>query len=172
MKTKNLLFNLLMVFGCLNSYAAWDIYKSGLSVNGGYYDCQLDGLSPNFHNNYFGRFSTGGSLVINFAEMLTFKNGSSNACGGNLHYRVYRSCDTAPSFSSLALTFCCSQGGTDCSGGACGPDINNPGDQKWRGVPGATVNVISGLNQPGTYIFEVYFDATGSTSNSSGCEKT
>lgn len=172
MKTKILLATLLMVACCENTFAAWDIYKSGLSVNGGYYDCQLDGISPNFHNNYFGRFSSGGSLVINFAEMLTFKNGSSNACGGNLRYRVYRTCDTAPSFSTLALTFCCNQGGTDCSGGACGPDVNNPGDQKWRGVPGATVNVINGLTLAGTYVFEVYFDATGSTSNASGCEET
>ena len=172
MKTKILLFKLLMVLSFANSFAAWDIYKSGLSVNGGYYDCQLDGLSPNFHNNYFGRFSSGGSLVINFAEMLTYKNGSSNACGGNLQYRVYRTCDTAPSFSTLALSFCCNQGGTDCSGGACGPDVNNPGDQKWRGAPGAAINVISGLTLSGTYIFEVYFDATGSTNNASGCEET
>ena len=172
MKTKILFCCVLLTTLVIDTRASWDIYKAGLSVNGGYYDCQLDGLSPNFHNNYFGRFSSGGSLVINFAEMLTFKNGNSNSCGGNLRYRVYRTCDTAPSFSALALTFCCNQGGTDCSGGACGPDVNNPGDQKWRGVPGAAINVISGLNQPGTYIFEVYFDATGSTTNVSGCDET
>ena len=156
----------------LNTQAAWDIYKSGVSVNGGYYDCQLDGLSPNFQNNYFGRFTSGGSLTINFAEMLTFKNGSSNACGGNLKYRVYRTCDAAPSYSTLALTYCCQFGSSDCSGGACGPDIASTGDQKWRGVPSSTVNLISGLTLPGTYIIEVYFEATGSTSNASGCEET
>jgi hypothetical protein len=170
------MFRLLLAAACalvtLNGQAAWDIYKSGVNVNGGYYDCQQDGLSPNFQNNYFGRYTNGGSLTINFAEMLTYKNGSSNACGGSLKYRVYRTCDAAPAYSTLALTFCCNQGGTDCSGGACGPDVNNPGDQKWRGAPGSPINVITGLTLPGTYVFEVYFEATGSTSNSSGCEET
>ncbi|MFM7725777.1 MAG: hypothetical protein ACKO7B_03685 [Flavobacteriales bacterium] len=170
------MYRLLLAAACAlivaNAHAAWDIYKSGIAVNGGYYDCQLDGVSPNFQNNYFGRYTNTGSLTINSAEMLTYKNGSSNACGGNLKYRIYRTCDAAPAFSTLALTFCCNQGGSDCSGGACGPDVNNAGDQKWRGAPASALNLITGLTLPGTYIIEVYFEATGSTSNSSGCEET
>ncbi len=171
---KNLRVVLALFLACSSamSFAAWDVYKSGLSVNGGYYDCQLDGVSPNFHNNYFGRYTSSGSLTIGFAEMLTYKNGSSNACGGSLKYRVYRTCDSAPAFSSLALGFCCNFGGVDCAGGACGPDVNNPGDQKWKGTPGAAISLLSGLTSPGTYVIEVYFEATGSTSNSSGCEET
>ncbi|MFM7309406.1 MAG: hypothetical protein ACKOZY_02260, partial [Flavobacteriales bacterium] len=171
-KTILVVFALILSSFTLTSFAAWDVYKSGVSVNGGYYDCQLDGISPNFHNNYFGRYTSSGSLTIGFAEMLTYKNGSSNACGGNLRYRVYRTCDSAPSFSTLSLTFCCNFGGSDCSGGACGPDVNNPGDQKWKGTPGSAINLLSGLTSPGTYVIEVYFDATGSTSNASGCEET
>lgn len=171
MKMSRLLLVIGMLIIASTARAAWDVYKSGVSVNGGYYDCQLDGISPNFQDNYFGRFTSSGSLALNFAELLTYKNGSSNACGGNLKYRVYRTCDAAPSYSTLALTYCCQFGASDCSGGACN-GTNNTGDQKWRGVPGTAINLITGLTLPGTYIIEVYFDATGSTSNSSGCEET
>jgi hypothetical protein len=164
-----------LLFACLafltsNAFAAWDIYKAGLSVNGGYYDCQLDGLSPNFQHHYFGRYTSGGTVEVNFAELLTFKNGASNVCSGTMRYRVYRTCDTPPSFSSLSLPFCCSFGGTDCSGGACGPDVNNTGDQKWRGVPSSTLNLLTGLTASGMYVIEVYFEATGD--DSGGCTNT
>jgi hypothetical protein len=175
MKNLKMLHLAAMVLLTLNVHAAWDIYKSGLSMSvGGYHDCLLDGVAPNFQNKYFGRFSSGGTLTIDFAEMLTYKNGSSNACGGNLRYRVYRTCDAAPAYSTLALTFCCNylQSNTCSGGSACGPDLSNVGDQKWVGTPGTTINLISGLTLSGTYIIEVYFEATGSTSNTSGCEET
>ena len=148
--------------------AAWDIYKTGLSINGGYYDCQMNTAAPDFQNNYFGRYTTSGSLILNFSELLTYKNGASNACGGNLRYRVYRTSDTPGAFATLALTFCCNQGGTDCGGGACGPDVNNPGDQKWKGNSGA--NLLTSLTLSGTYVIEVYYDATGD--DAGGCTNT
>jgi hypothetical protein len=170
MKTMKVLLMACLAMVVANANAAWDIYKSGLSVNGGYYDCQLDGLSPNFQHNYFGRYTSTGSLEVNFAEVLTFKNGASNVCSATLRYRVYRTCDTAPAFSSLSLPFCCNYGGADCSGGVCGPDLNNTGDQKWRGTPASTLNLISGLTASGMYVIEVYFDATGD--DSGGCTAT
>ncbi|MFN5620178.1 MAG: hypothetical protein ACK478_02650 [Flavobacteriales bacterium] len=170
MKTLKMLLAACFALSSLGASAAWDLYKSGLSVNGGYYDCQLDGLSPNFQHYYFGRYSSGGTIEVNFAEVLTFKNGASNVCSATLRYRVYRTCDTAPSFSSLSLPFCCNFGASDCNGGACGPDVNNAGDQKWRGVPGATLNLLSGLTASGTYIIEVYFEATGD--DAGGCSNT
>jgi hypothetical protein len=167
--TRALLFACL-AFLTMNVHAAWDIYKAGLSVNGGYYDCQLDGLSPNFQHTFFGRYTSSGSIEVNFAEVLTFKNGSSNVCSATMRYRVYRTCDTPPSYSSLSLPFCCNFGGTDCSGGACGPDVTNTGDQKWRGVPSSTLNLLSGLTLSGSYVIEVYFEATGD--DSGGCTNT
>jgi hypothetical protein len=172
MKTFRVLLAATLALISMDAHAAWDIYKSGLSVNGGYYDCQLDGLSPNFQNNFFGRYTSAGTIQVNFAEVLTFKNGASNVCTATMRYRVYRTCDTPPAFSSLSLSFCCNFGGTDCSGGACGPDVSNTGDQKWRAVPSSTLNLLSGLTLSGMYVIEVYFEATGSTSNVSGCEET
>lgn len=170
MKTIKLFLFACLALPTLNASAAWDIYKSGLSVNGGYYDCQLDGLSPNFQHNYFGRYTSGGSLEINFAEVLTFKNAASNVCTATMRYRVYRTCDTPPAFSSLALSFCCNFGGTDCSGGACGPDVTNTGDQKWRVAPSSTLNLLTGITASGSYVVEVYFEATGD--DSGGCTNT
>jgi len=170
MKNIQLLLSVCCFLFVANAHAAWDIYKAGLSVNGGYYDCQLDGLSPNFQHTNFGRYTSGGTIEVNFAEVLTYKNGASNVCSATMRYRVYRTCDTPPSFSSLALSFCCNFGGSDCSGGACGPDVNNTGDQKWRGVPGAALNLLSGLAQSGLYVIEVYFEATGD--DSGGCTNT
>jgi hypothetical protein len=170
MKTLKMLLAACLALTSLTVDAAWDIYKSGLSVNGGYYDCLLDGLSPNFQHNHFGRYTSSGSLVVNFSEVLTYKNGASNVCSANLKYRVYRTCDTAPSFSTLSLAYCCGYGGTDCSGGVCGPDLSSAGDQKWRGVPSSSLNLISGLTLSGTYVIEVYFEATGD--DSGGCTGT
>jgi len=170
MKTFRVLLAATLALIAMNAHAAWDIYKSGLSVNGGYYDCQLDGLSPNFQHYYFGRYTSGGTIEVNFAEVLTFKNGASNVCSATLRYRVYRTCDTAPSYSSLSLPFCCNFGSSDCNGGACGPDVNNTGDQKWRGVPASTLNLLSGITASGMYVIEVYFEATGD--DSGGCTNT
>jgi hypothetical protein len=172
MKFQKFLLLVSFVFFSAYSFAAWDIYKSGLSLNGGYYDCQLNTAAPDFQNSYFGRFTTSGTLTLDFSEVLTYKNGSSNVCSANLRYRVYRTCDTPPSFSTLSLPFCCNYLQSNaCSGGSpCGPDLSNTGDQKWRGVPGSTINLISGLTLSGTYIIEVYFDATGD--DAGGCTGT
>jgi len=153
----------------LKTQAAWDIYKSGISVNAAFHDCQWASVAPDFQGAYFGRFITGGSLPLNFGEVLTFKNGASDVCSATMFYRVYRTCDSAPGFTSLSLPFCCNFGGTDCSGGACGPDVNNAGDQKWFANSGG-VNLLTGLSLPGTYVIEVYFNITGS--DSGGCAQT
>lgn len=168
MKFSRLLLCVAVMAFSISASATWDIYKTGLSINGGYYDCQLNTAAPDFQNNYFGRFTTAGSLTLNFSELLTYKNGASNACGGTLFYRVYRTSDAPGSFNSLVLNFCCNQGGTDCGGGACGPDVNNPGDQKWKANSGA--NLLTGLTLSGTYLIEVYYSATGD--DAGGCTNT
>jgi hypothetical protein len=172
MKLQKFLLLAFLAVSTIFANAAWDVYKSGLSLNGGYYDCQLNTAAPDFQNSYFGRYTTSGSLTLDFSEVLTYKNGASDVCSANLYYRVYRTCDTPPAFSSLSLPFCCNYLETNaCSGGsACGPDLGNTGDQKWRGLPGSTVNLINGLTLSGTYIIEVYYDITGS--DAGGCAST
>lgn len=145
----------------LSGFAAWDIYKSGISINGAYYDCQLNTAAPDYQHNYFGRYTTGGNLILNFAEVYTFRNGGDNVCGASLYYRIYRTCDAPPAFTQLNLPFNCEFFNNPIP---CGPDINNTGDQKWQGTPLPAVNFISGLTQPGTYYIEVYFDARGHSS--------
>ncbi len=169
MKTLKSLFLSIFVFiSSVSAFAAWDIYKSGVSINGGYYDCLLNTAAPEFQHSYFGRYSTGGTITIDFAEVLTYKNGASNVCSANLQYRVYRTCDVAPSYTTYSLPYCCDFGGTNCTGGACGPDVNNSGDQKWRGA--TSVNILSGLTLPGVYVIELYYDATGD--DAGGCTQT
>jgi hypothetical protein len=151
------------------SYGGWDRYKTGIQVNNAFYDCEWAGAAPDFQGAFLGRYTSGGTLALNFGEVLTYKNGNSNVCGGSLFYRVYRTCDTPPSFTSLALAFCCNNGeSATCSGGTCGPDVNNAGDQKWLAST-SSVNWVSGLTLPGTYVVEVYFEIEGNESNPSGC---
>jgi hypothetical protein len=165
-----LLISLLCVIS-LNSQAAWGVYKTGISVNSTFYDCQWASVAPDFEGAYLGRYSTGGTLALNFAEVLTWKNGSSNVCQPTMFYRVYRTCDTPPAFTPFGVTFCCNQGGSNCvaaGGGGCGPDVNNAGDQKWFAST-LSVNWLSGLTAPGSYVVEVYFEIPGDDSNPTGC---
>lgn len=146
---------------------AWDIWQAYLivNVNGGgnsYWQAGLDGTdpTPSFVNNYYGRFSSGQSLILDGVEVKTYRNGSSNVCSGNAFYRVYRTCDTPGSFTEISGSFVCSH---PCTG------LNNPGDQKW-GSTGAAANVLNGLTASGTYVIEVYWSATGG--DTGGCAST
>lgn len=171
MKVSRLFLFVLLFSVTLPSMASWDIYKSGLSLNGAYYDCLLNTAAPDFQNRYFGRFTSSGTLTLDFTEVLTYKNGASNVCSANLQYRVYRTSDAPPAFTTLSAPFCCNNGTSNaCSGFVtCGPDVNNPGDQKWKGTPAFT-NLIAALTLPGTYVIEVYYDATGD--DAGGCSNT
>lgn len=151
-----------LLISSLASNAAWEEYKSGVSFSvDGYHDLTGGGVSPDFQNKNFGRFTNGGTLTLQFAQYWTYKNGSSNSCGGTLHYRVYRQCDTPPAFSTLALGFLCENPNT-CQ------DTPNPGDQMWEGT--TSTNLISGLTAPGTYVIELYISYAGG--DTGGCAST
>ncbi len=136
-----------------SSFSAWDIYKTGVQINGIYLDVQPTSPSDDFLHYNFGRFNAGGSITLNFAEVFTFKNGGDDVCSENrLFYRVYRTCDAAPAFTSLLLPFSCQNGG-GCLG------TTNIGDQRWAANPGT--NIISGLTLPGQYVIELFFESRG-----------
>jgi hypothetical protein len=136
-----------------STFAAWDIYKTGVQINGIYLDAQPTSPSSDFSNYHFGRFSPGGNITLNFAELFTFKNGGDDVCDENrLFYRVYRTCDAAPSFTGLLLPFSCENGGS-CFG------TTNFGDQRWAANSGA--NLLAGLTAPGQYVIEIYFESRG-----------
>ena len=156
----------LMLFS-LTANASWDIWQAYIitNVNGGgnsYQQAGLDGSDPtvSFVNRYYGRFSSGQSLVIAGGEVKTYKNGASNVCSARINYRVYRTCDAPGAFTAVSLPFSCN---FPCSG------LNNAGDQKWSQASNST-NVLSGLTASGTYVIEVYWDATGD--DAGGCTGT
>ena len=96
-----------------------------------------------------GSFASGETLVLNGAQIKTFKNGLSNVTGGQLAYKIYRTGASA-SFSYINLPF--------------GENYANAGDQRWENNS-ANVNVLSGL-VPGNYTIEVYWQAYTSDGDS------
>ena len=139
------------------SQAAWDIYQSYVIVDSGEGNEYLAGginaaSSSSFHGTDLGDFTSSDALILNGGELLTYKNGNSNVCGGNLQYRVYLSGDAAGSFSAVNLGYNSELGG---------------GDQKWDET-GAAIDLLNGLS-PGDYFLEVYWDASGSDNDPGGC---
>jgi hypothetical protein len=152
---RSLLVAILFSIG-ISSNAAWNLYKSGVGINGGYYDCLLNTVASDFQNSYFGRYTSAGTLTLNYGEVYTYKNSGGNVCGADMYYRVYRTCDAPPAFTTLNTPFYCEFFNNPIP---CGPDIGAAGDQKWQGTSG--INLITALTLPGTYIIEIYFAATG-----------
>lgn len=148
-RLKSIASAVVLIVCSLFARADWDLWQSYIIINNTYYGGPSNpDLAPAFGNLYLGAFSTGGSMLLNGGELKTFKNctgGCSNVCGGDLFYRVYRSCDGAPAFSSINLPF----------------DANLSGDnQKWDET-GLSVNLLEGLNAPGTYVVEAYWRVWG-----------
>ena len=140
------------------SFAAWDIFQSYAVIDAGNGNLFRAGginadLADSFSGTYFGHFKTTDTFLLDGGELKTYKNGSSNVCGGNILYRVYKSCETPGSFSAISLAFESNLGG---------------GDQRWQTL-GSAVNLLSGLSD-GDYMLEVWFEALGSDANPSGCD--
>ncbi|MBL7943152.1 MAG: hypothetical protein JNM00_10320 [Flavobacteriales bacterium] len=138
-----------MLLSSFIARADWDLWQSYIILNSTYYAGPSNAdLAPTFGNLYLGSYSTGGSIVLSGGELKTYKDcnsGCSNVCGGDLFYRVYRTCDTAPAFSTFNLPYDSELGG---------------GDQKWDET-GLSINLLSGLTDPGTYVVEVYWRVWG-----------
>ena len=144
----------------IQSQAAWDIFQSYVILDNGSGDQYLAGginaaLSSEFNGTDLGDFAASDALTLNGGELKTYKNGSSNVCGGTLNYRVYASGDTPGAFSSINLPFSANLSGSD---------------QKWAAT-GQGINLLNALTT-GDYILEVYWEADGNDSNPSGCGET
>lgn len=148
-RLKSIASAVVLVVCSLFARADWDLWQSYIIINNTYYGGPSNpDLAPAFGNLYLGAFSTGGSMPLNGGELKTFKNctgGCSNVCGADLFYRVYRTCDSAPAFSTLSLPF-----DSDLSGG----------DQKWDAT-GLSIDLLAGLTAPGTYVVDVYWRVWG-----------
>lgn len=144
----------------VQSQAAWDIFQSYVILDSGSGDQYLagginaDGASA-FAGSDLGDFTAADALTLNGGELKTYKNGSSNVCGGTLNYRVYASGDTPGAFTSLALPFSANLSGSD---------------QKWA-TTGQAIDLLDALTA-GDYVLELYWEADGNDSNPSGCGET
>ena len=144
----------------VQSQAAWDIFQSYVILDSGSGDQYLagglnaDGASA-FAGTDLGDFMAADALTLNGAELKTFKNGSSNVCGGTLNYRVYASGDNPGTFTALALPFSANLSGSD---------------QKWAAT-GQAINLLDTLTA-GDYVLELYWEADGNDSDPSGCGET
>ncbi len=127
-----------------------------------------------FNNNNFGvHTQNSGTLLLRGGALKTFKTpASGNVCSTRMYYRVYLQSGVPGAFTSIDLPLMenCNTGtGTFPSGGPC-----VDGGQRWQRVipigatvPYAPVNLTSFA--PGNYVVDVYFEATGSQTSSSGC---
>ena len=144
------------------AFAAWDIFQSYVIIDAGSGNQFLAGgynadAAATFGGSDLGTFAASDALTLNGGELKTYKNGSSNVCGGNVYYRVYASGDTPGSFSSVALPY--------------DSELANAGDQKWDETA-AGIDLLAGLTAGGAYTLEVYWDLAGAESDPLGCGET
>ena len=104
-----------------------------------------------------GAFTSGDTLTISDAEVLTFKNGGSDVTGASISYRVYTTGSPSGSHTELAHNF-----GADATtpSVADGENITGGGDQTWNVLSGGAANMLSGLTVTGNYTIEVFWKAT------------
>ena len=142
------------------SQAGWGIFQSYVILDSGSGDQFLagginaDGASA-FAGTDLGDFTAADALTLNGGELKTYKNGSSNVCGGTLNYRVYASGETPGAFTALGLPFSANLSGSD---------------QKWAAT-GQAIDLLDALIA-GDYVLELYWEADGNNSNPSGCGQT
>jgi hypothetical protein len=130
--------------GIYESYIILNINNAGNT----FYDLNASTANIDFSGANLGTFLTGNNtLVIAGGENKTYKCSGGDITGGNTNYRVYLSSGSAPSFTSLAMSW------VSNDAGGCG------GNQTWR-INNNTTNIISSL-APGAYTLEVYSDAPG-----------
>jgi hypothetical protein len=108
--------------------------------------------NPDFNGGNLGLFGTGNTLVLNGAQLKTFKNSGDNISSTRLQYRIYPYTATPGAFIPLNLPFSAN------IGGPCAPD---PCDQRWEQAA-AGINVLNTLT-PGIYILEVFGEATATS---------
>lgn len=116
-----------------------------------------------------GTFTAGeNKLVVNGAELKTWKGTNANVCGGKVNYRIYPKGSTPSGpFSQIAVGYKC-----DCNTnvfadglGACGAR-----DQKWSTTD--VNNAITLPTNPGVYVLEVYYEVSGQAGGTSQCSDT
>ena len=129
--------------------------------------------SVDLNNQNFGSFfQNSNDLVLNGAELKTFKEDYANVCEPILNYRVYLTSDPPTgAFIPVTIPFlenCNGCPGTFSLGDSCnGSSTCN--DQKWQKI-NASINLT---DLPiGDYVLEIYLEIPGNDSNTANCIDT
>src|SRR5215831_553064 len=145
------------------------VWLSNCSQNNFYNTSGSIGPPANIFTNNLGVYTqSSGTFTLKGGEVKTFSTvGSSNVCSVRMHYRIYLQSATPGSFNIIDLTHfddCDASSGQFPSGGAC-----SAGDQLWQNIT-SSIDLTSFA--PGNYVLEVYYDAAGSGTSTSGCSDT
>lgn len=145
---KLVLYFFLLVYS-IGLHAEGGIYEYYLNISGSWYG---NNNNPSLNGAIVGTNLNLNTDVLNIGTrgINTWNNNGCNVTAGNINYRVYRQWSSPTSFIQESLSY---QGGSG-------------NDKYWNNVNPA-INLLTGLTEEGTYIFEVYFDAP--TNGIGGC---
>lgn len=96
-------------------------------------------------SNYSATYGSSSYFTLKAMEAWVNKNNSSDITGLNFHYRIYKQGSTPGSFTTVTGTY---QEGNTSEGTTY---------QKW-GNYSLDVNILSGVNSSGTWVFECFYD--------------
>lgn len=156
---------LLLWFFCfLHGYGQAGFFAENL---GGVLRLSHNGSADFNIRNWDSNLGSTYALFLKGGAVHTFKGANGNICAATLYYRVYKQGDTPGAFNSINLAFNTNQPftTTTTTGDISG---NNIGDQRWQEEV-QNINLSALATSNGTWVVEVYFSATGSSSSSSGC---
>lgn len=143
----------------LPSLATWSVTQTAVTINNGGTTANYAGAYntlgyTTINNQYLGRFNASGTLAILNGEVRSTVASTDNTCTGNLRYRVYQQCATAPAWNTISLNNFVDPTGTT---------------EYYNLASNTNINLLSGLTDPGRYIIEISWTYTGQTGSASGC---
>ena len=141
-------------------------------IGGGLISYNINGAGQTNSYNYGANLGSVSSFTLMGGINHTFKDASGNVCSGLMSYIIYKQGNRpgSPTFSTVSLNFNSNNGFTTTAvpANVSGP---NSGDQRWQNI-GANINVLSTANSAGTWVLEVFWSYTGSTTSNSACGTT
>jgi gliding motility-associated-like protein len=169
----------LLLFSTIFYGQNFNSFASGIRIGSTIYNTTGSGVNAinptptaqSFNMANLGTFGQNSTCArITASEIKTFKTATSNVCSATMFWRVYlASASPTGTFNTIPLVNlvdCNIPMGTYNDG--LGPCSAN--DQKWKDYTIST-NFINGLTS-NNYVLEVYFQLTGSDTNSATCEIT
>jgi hypothetical protein len=149
-----------MIFAALTSDAAWSLTQTSIMLNNGSGATARAGTynalaQPIINNAYLGSFYSSSSFTLNGGYLNTLQTAPSNICNANMYYRIYRTCDAAPAWTSVSLNSIVDLGG---------------GNKQWYNTS-VNLNILNGLT-PATYWLEVRWGIIGSALCSNCCTES